>query len=186
LVALGALLAVIGVAIWQLVIKPKEVEAGSAPTMQRSTEASDEVRLRVTAFPATAKIYIDEELMPSNPVSKTFKKDQQEHKLVAKCPGFDDEIRVISFGENSDIVLTLTAVTAPKSDAGDTEASEDDDKDAGDKQKHRPASRWYPPRPKATATAAAPPPKPEPKKPDCSPPYVIDSRGVKKFKPQCL
>jgi len=125
------------------------------------------VIVRVTAFPATAKLYLGGELLPSNPLAQSFQKDPARTlMLVAEAPAHQRETRVVRLDQDWDIVLTLTP-EAPVSAA-----------------KTRPklkASATRTPAETAALPGAAVAPEP-----DCNPPYFFDERGVKKYKSRCL
>jgi serine/threonine-protein kinase len=118
-----------------------------------------EMRLRITAFPATAKLYLDDKLLPSNPFSKSVVADGSKHELRAEAKDYKSEERELIFDQDADLVITL-AEEETKSDTQKT------------------TKRW-------TSPATGSPSKPSAPKPDCNPPFYIDARGIKKFKPKC-
>jgi serine/threonine-protein kinase len=164
----AAVIAVGAVAAWQFYSRPKPavldrptvreatIAASSAPTVRRVT-------VRLTAFPATAKLFWDGELLPSNPTTRSHAADSNtKHRLVARAEGYEEELREIRLDQDVDIVLTLREKPRPASSAQLAEAP-----------KKRPKTMRSP------ASSARPAIR-------CDPPYVIDDRGVKKYKTECL
>jgi serine/threonine-protein kinase len=141
------------------------VEPAAAPAAPSAvapiTVAPARVTLRVTAFPATAKLYLGGELLPSNPLSQSFARDPaRTMMLVAEAAGHERETRVVRLDQDWDIVLTLTP-RAP----------------APVESQVRPKTKLVRKEPRARASEV---------EPDCNPPYFVDERGVKKYKPRCL
>ena len=62
----AAVLILVGAGVYSRLHAP-EVSVKSATVEAPAPIQNTKVRLRVTAFPATAKVYVDDELMPSNP-----------------------------------------------------------------------------------------------------------------------
>jgi eukaryotic-like serine/threonine-protein kinase len=163
----GVLLLGVGLGAWQLRERDRAAAAVSGqPALENSAgPAQETVRLHITAFPAHAHVYVDEQLTPSNPYSRFVQRDNGvKHRIRVEASDHRSETREVTFDADADLVITLqptpTAVVAPQRDA-------------------EPVRRGPTPTP---APVAAPPPVVS----DCDPPYFIDARGVKKFKPQCL
>ena len=156
-----ALLALVTVFGWGYFGGTEPARAPAVPTVVApATAAPARVTLRVTAFPATAKLYLGGELLPSNPLSQSFPRDPARTvMLVAEAAGHDRETRVVRLDQDWDIVLTLTPQPA-----------------AVEQPKPKPKNQTARKEPRAQA-------EPEP---DCNPPYFFDERGVKKYKPRCL
>ncbi len=167
-----------------LLLRPAEQPAPNvaAATPEATEEAPHEVRLRVTAFPATALIHLDGEVMPSNPFSRSLPIDSKKtHIIEATADGYTPVTREIRFDQDQEIVVTLAEQPHPDAEATD-EGEEEPDADEGDSKTVAKVTRpRYRPRPKVVNATPAPAPRA-----DCDPPYYVDERGVKKFKSQCL
>jgi eukaryotic-like serine/threonine-protein kinase len=121
------------------------------------------VQLRITAFPAVAKIYLDNQLLPGNPHQQAVPREATKHALRFEAPDHRIEEREISFEQDSDLVVALTPL--PKAVPSEV------------------------PTRRTPTISRLPPPRPVPPRPvsgKCDPPYTVDSRGVKKYKPECL
>jgi serine/threonine-protein kinase len=163
--ALFAGLAVVAAAVSGVLLlrSPDPKDAPENPSLGAPAPASTQVTLRLTAFPGSAKIYLDGELMPSNPLNKAFHKDEQQHTLRFEAPGHDTEERKLTFEQDSEIVVSLRETPKPVVSAPSATA---------EKKPSNGASK----------------PRPVVKKPSvsCDPPFVVDARGVKRYKPECL
>ncbi len=126
------------------------------------------VQLRITAFPAVAKIYLDNQLLPGNPHQQVVPRDGSKHALRFEAPDHRVEEREISFEQDADLVVALTPLpkSVPSSDAP-----------------RAPKPPQFGPRiPKAPPpTIVRTPPSNK-----CDPPYTIDKNGTKKWKVECL
>jgi serine/threonine-protein kinase len=116
------------------------------------------VRFRVTAFPGAAKIYLDDALLPSNPHSQDVPRDAKKHTLRFEADGHGTEQREIAFDRDSEIVVMLQQLP----------------------QKPAPVESTKP-------TVKRPPVGSivKPKKPGCDPPFTVDAKGIKRYKPEC-
>ncbi len=172
IVAVGLLFVAVGV--WAVRGRTTTAEARSAPaTAAAAAEAPSTVRLHITAFPANAKVFVDGELAPSNPYSRNFpRQGDTKHKITIEAPDHQSETREVVYDADNDLVITLMPVAAatielqPRSD--------------------RSGSSNPAPSPRHRAVAAPAPAAAPARGADCEPPYYVDARGVKKFKPQCL
>ncbi|AKT41414.1 serine/threonine protein kinase [Chondromyces crocatus] len=66
-----------------------------------------EVDLKVTARPAEARFFLDDVLLPGNPVSRRVPRDGSKHRLRAEAAGYKTETRELSFDKDFDIELAL-------------------------------------------------------------------------------
>jgi serine/threonine-protein kinase len=152
-------------AVWKISAAPAEHEAArgastpsasTAPVAPPKDSAPAEVLLRITAFPVSARLFLDDRELPGNPYSSSVKFDKSPHAIRAEAEGHVSSSVAVSFDRDRDVVITLETqkpVVAPK---------------------------------KQTTTRRAPSePASTPPAPNCNPPYFIED-GIKKFKPGCL
>ncbi|HEY4105448.1 MAG TPA: serine/threonine-protein kinase, partial [Polyangiaceae bacterium] len=143
--------------------------AAPAPATDKPLPAATTVTLNVTAFPATARLYLDDQPLTANPFFQTVPRDDREHNIEARAPGYVSEVRNLHFDQNANIVLHLSAAPAPPPNASPVpSAAPASAKTQGGR---RPSAKQ------------ATPSKPSV---DCSVPFTLDSAGVKHFKPECL
>jgi serine/threonine-protein kinase len=172
----GALVAVVGFATWQVISARKTPDAleptrqvAATPTAAPTTMGPQgvpaagtqrkEILLRVTAFPLAAEITLDGAPLPGNPYAGAVPADGVEHRIEATAPGFETASKVATFRPDMDVDVVLS-LTPDKP------------------QRKRGVIRPPVVGPKPTAQ--------ERTGPDCTPPYYVDERGVKKFKTGCL
>jgi serine/threonine-protein kinase len=168
LVAL-ATVAVLGTLLWLGRSAPTASDSGRAASAPAAAPA---ILVRITAFPASSKIYLDGELLPSNPASRSVASDTRTHVLEARAEGYQNEQREVRFDQNQDIVLALNAARGVGPSAAPSSST----------PKSRPARSTKPaPSPAASARSVSPNGNV-----DCNPPYTLDAHGVKQFKLQCL
>jgi serine/threonine-protein kinase len=162
---LGATLLVglASVGAWGMVGKGKSRSADAsgtsiavAPVAPPST-----IQLRVTAFPATAKIYLDGNLLPSNPYAQALPRDGTKHALRFEAEDHDVDQRELAFDQDAELVVTLRRT--PKRPEPEIAPTVSKPKVAVARKRR-----------KAAAASA------------CEPPFVVDERGVKRYKPECL
>jgi serine/threonine-protein kinase len=154
---------------------PLVLEGGDSTSHARHPAAAAQgevVRLRVTAFPAEARLLLDDVELEGNPHLGTYAKDDATpHLLRGSAAGYETVTRELRLSDDQDLVLTLRRA-APKAETA-----------------ARP-SRGAPARPAAVRRpaeqAARPAPPAAPPTTRCEPPYYFDERGIKKYKPECL
>ncbi len=130
------------------------------------------VTLNVTAFPAAARLYLDDQPIASNPLFQRVARDDRSHRIEARAAGYVSESRSLRFDENANIVLQLSPLAAPPVTASAPTAVSAPSSKAPSGKPHvvaKPISR-HDAKPSV----------------DCSQPYTLDSAGVKRFKPECL
>jgi eukaryotic-like serine/threonine-protein kinase len=160
----GALLvALAGVGVWALVGRGNAAPADVVPQAAVASAPARSLDLRITAFPATARIYLDDRLLPSNPWTQRLPRDGTKHVVRFKADDHESEERELIFDQDSDLVVSLK----PARKAAEVPASNS----AAEK-----------PRPPAKRAPAAV----QRKVPGCDPPFTVDERGIKRYKPQCL
>jgi serine/threonine protein kinase len=167
----AALLAVALLAWWSFRPRPAEPElvVAAAPAQEAQTGAAQaapapvappvpqEISLRISVLPATAQLFLDDRPLSSNPYTTTLPKSADEHTIRAEAPGFTPVLRRITYLENANVELTLEA-EKPKA----------------------------PRRTKAKPDTAAAPAEAAPAAVDCSVPYYLDERGVRRIRRECL
>jgi hypothetical protein len=176
-VVLGTALLIGGGSLWwraaakrQAVAAPEPVivqpsasvaQESNAPATSVSSEQKKDVMLRVTAFPLSAEIRLDGKPLSGNPYLGPVPLDDNEHQIEARADGHETQSTTVKFERDVDVVVTL------------------------EKEKSTAPRRRYIPR-RAPAPAPKPAPQNKPASADCDPPFYLDSRGVKKYKPGCL
>ncbi len=69
------------------------------------------VTITLGAKPTEAKLYLDDTTLPSNPLRKTFHKDNQPHSIRAEAPGYVTRSVAVTFDSDKEIVLALDKTT---------------------------------------------------------------------------
>jgi serine/threonine protein kinase len=135
------------------------LSAATAPpptVASAATPAMVTVTVSLSASPIEAKLYLDETALETNPFSAKMPRDGVTHHVRAEAPGYVTTTTGIVLDKDAAVVLSLEKAQ-PKAAGG------------GARKALRPSS----------SAVAAP-------KADCNPPFFIDERGIKKFKPECL
>jgi serine/threonine-protein kinase len=180
LLVVPALLAAGGVLWWRGSHASQSNEARAAAVPARAVDAppaATNATIEFKVTPAEAKLFLDDEPLPSNPTSKVLHIDGTIHRLRANADGFNSATAEFTVTRDTSLSLALTEAAAPASDAeGATTTS-----------KGKP--RFYPRgvvRPRAsTEGAAAPAPASKPSNCEDSP-FFVDKDGIKKMRPECL
>ncbi len=164
----GAILAA-ATAVAVVASRPEPNPAPAAPAPVAAPPEVKDVQVRITAFPATATVFVDGKPVAGNPYSETRPIDGQPHTIRAEAEGHIARSETVTFDADRDIVLVLQQAPKPEPEP-------------------EPEAKAKPPEPvKVPRVRRAPPPAPKPApRPNCNPPYTVDSRGVKKFKPECI
>jgi serine/threonine-protein kinase len=120
------------------------------------------VTVALSTTPARASLFLDGRLLPGNPYTATLPLDGAQHRVRAEAPGYFARTVTLAPDHNTEMSIALDPVR------GGPPA--------------RPAPAPPPPPP------ASPPPDPNAaaRNARCSPPYVVDSDGIKRFRPECL
>ena len=129
------------------------------------TPAPPSVTLRLSAAPPHAAIRLDGVDLDANPATVVRAQDHVGHDVRVEAPGFTPERFSITFASDSERHIELKPEAAPR----------------------------VPPLPPSPAPMASKPPPtatrakaPQAQSVNCSPPYVIESDGLKTYKPECL
>ncbi|HEX3776256.1 MAG TPA: protein kinase, partial [Polyangiaceae bacterium] len=144
--------------------------AVATPASDKAGPSATTVTLNVTAFPAAAHLYLDDQPLASNPLFQTVPRDDREHRIEARAAGYVSEVRSVQFDQNANIVLHLSAVPAAPAEAAAVPSA------SPPSVKSQPARRSVSKQPAAPSKPSV----------DCSVPFTLDSSGVKHFKPECL
>jgi len=159
--AIGALLVATTVAVAGRLTRGPAGHAEPVSSSERDVAAPPlaSALLRVTAFPAAARVLIDGRDTGENPCAREVRAGT-EVALRVEAPGYLPIERSLRVSKDQELVLSLQA--SPPVAAVTPSA--------------RPPvpTRFPAPSPPPVANA------------DCTPPYYLDARGVKKFKPECL
>jgi serine/threonine-protein kinase len=179
----AALLVVGGLVAWRVVaLQAQQASSAEVAAAPAAPAPKPEVRLRLTAYPADAKVYLDDKLVETNPFEAVYSADGSRHVVRAEADGYAPATREVRLHRDAEVILNLqplpaaeaepTAPTAPAQGGG----------------RRGTGGRPQPQGGAATPDAEPPAPaeKPAAANSDCTPPYYLDERGVKKYKPQCL
>jgi serine/threonine-protein kinase len=174
------LAATVGLLVWLVVRETRSPGAGvgasaTASISSGSAPAPQRRQVRFTAFPSNAEMLVDGSLVDGNPYSTELPGDEAPHEVTVTAPGYQSLTRSFSLRTDVDIVFRLT----PEGSAAGASTGE-------------PPTNLPPPKAEVypqpvRLRAEAPPPVPPPANTThCSPPYVVDTRGIKRFKPECV
>jgi serine/threonine-protein kinase len=144
---------------------PPPTSAAIPPAPVASVDEKDRAYVHVSfeANPVRARLFLDDELLPSNPFLGTRPRDAQQHVLRVEAPGYRSETIAVDLSGPTESKLDLVplATVLPKTAA-------------------RPSiGRTAPSSVASTAT-------PAPSARSCNPPFIFDENGIKSFKPECL
>jgi len=177
---LGAAIAIIAVMAWKMAARDEkdrralEQPAPAPATLPEPPEkspAADRVLIRMSAVPNEAKLFFDDEQLPSNPFARAMTADGSHHVVRAEAAGYATGSTAVVLERDADVVLTLERAKKAEPPAPPNKGG----------------SR--PPPPRTSPPPASPPPAnplPPPAKPDCNPPYYVDSHGIKRYKAECM
>jgi serine/threonine-protein kinase len=133
------------------------VPVPTAPTPSEKP-ATQRTVIRISASPPEAKLFFDGEALAMNPFIRDVSVDGSEHEVRAEAEGYVSRTAKVVGSRDAEVILKLDRLPAEKRKV--TSAS-------------LPASKKV-----GTSSGGA--------KPQCDPPFTIDSHGVKKFKVECL
>jgi hypothetical protein len=190
LVVVPLLLGAAGIYFWREshAQPPVETHPSATPPVARAPEAAPAptnatIEFKVT--PGEAKLFLDDDPLPSNPTSKVLKIDGRIHRLRATADGFNAATAEFTATRDTTINLDLTPTATPAM----TISNDDDGKNRGRGFVRGGVGRVRPgvPGTPATTPEAAPaPPPPTPKVANCDSPFFVDKDGIKKMRPECL
>jgi hypothetical protein len=154
---------------------PAALPPPPAATEPAAEKPASKVSIRLSASPPDARLFFDNEQLPSNPYAGALAPDGNQHTVRAEAQGYTGSSTTFILDRDADIVLALerNSKSSPPTAAND-----------------RGRGRGHavpPPTPQPQPQTAPPPPPPPPTaKADCNPPYFVDQRGIKKYKPECM
>jgi hypothetical protein len=73
--------------------------------------------VKIRAFPQESRIYLDGELLDSNPFAGVFTADNELHRLRIEAPGFVSSNQTIKLEQDSTLELALVAESTRALDA---------------------------------------------------------------------
>jgi serine/threonine-protein kinase len=193
-VAVPLLLGAAGFYLWRSnAAPPTSAQAVSTAPVARAPEAppaptNATIEFKVT--PGEAKLFLDDEPLPSNPTSKVLRVDGAIHRLRATADGFAAATAEFTATRDTTLDLDLTPLPAPTVAATDEDSGPSKVRPRGSV---RGVSRVRPVAPAPASTPApaptpkeAVPPAPPPKVANCDAPFFVDKNGIKKMRPECL
>ncbi len=101
-IAIGSVLAAVGLARREA---PDATASGA--------EAPRDVRVRIEASPADAKLYLDDAPLDTNPSMAQRPRDALAHRIRGEAPGFAPSTVTVTFDRDVDVVLALERLAAP-------------------------------------------------------------------------
>jgi len=143
------------------------------------------VAVSIAASPETATLTLDGELLPGNPFSGRFPKDDKRHALLIEAAGHVSQTLQLTFSEDRSVALTLSPLPPPPSSASATRAQEDEPAAASTRTSAHGGSSRRPSGAGSRPVASTPQPSAKVRV-NCTPPYLIDSNGFKVYKTGCL
>jgi serine/threonine protein kinase len=177
-VALGVL-----ILFWGLREQPQPPPAPKAAPLVVSAPAPS-VGISIQALPANAEISIDG-VPVSNPYVVERARDKATHRVRVTAPGFVADEAELVFDTDVRIFRALSALPAPVTTGATLVAPAAASRPgptaraAASVDVSAPAASGAAVAPSASVAAPAAPPA-------CDPPYFLDPRGIKKFKPECI
>jgi serine/threonine-protein kinase len=166
-----ALFALAGAATIYVGLKSREPEAAAA----RPAPAAEQQRLvtlSVAASPVDAVVSLDGKPAGSNPWTTRLPASGQTARIEVTSPGHRPFTQEVTLLADVSLSVQLEALAPRAVAAPEPSAS------AGRSSKASGKARIVAVQPVAAPPAAA--------KPNCNPPYTLDTEGVKTFKPECL
>jgi len=158
----------------------------AAPALAPAAAAATRVSVALQASPSDAKLYLDDEPLPTNPTTKLLSTDGKAHVLRAEAPGFVNATTEFSPTKDGTVALTLSP-TDRATHSGDSSAPSAHRYPVNPARAGRPVAAA----PAAAPVAAAPAPAPAapvaaaPAKPNCDNPIFLDKDGIRRVRAEC-
>jgi serine/threonine-protein kinase len=161
----------LGLAILAWGVREKPGRASNDSPAPSAAQSPRSVTISIEARPTTASIWLDDVPLP-NPYSAEHARDGELHRVRVAAPGYVTEDTEVRFDADVRMFRSLLPERAPEISSGSVVSTA-----ALPPHAHptAPAANA----PSARASTPAPPAS-------CDPPYYLDARGIKKFKPECL
>ena len=156
----------------------------AVPPVAVAAPAIKRVTIAFQASPQEAKLYVDDEALPSNPATKLVAVDGKTHVLRAEAPGYSRGTTEFMPTQDTTLDLSLTA----------TEQSAHSTQSSGSRRvlprlgtgRPAPGVVTATATPGAPATAApAAPTVAAAAKPNCDNPIFLDKDGIRRVRPEC-
>jgi serine/threonine-protein kinase len=153
--------------------RDQQVVSSTTTTAPRSEPVTTVARrgVRVTVFPQSAELVIDGKAVKGNPFSATMEVDDEEHVVDVTAAGYEKQTRTFTLAEDVDLVVHMRPLPQPTATSATPTA---------------PQTAAPPPKPPVRSRKPEAPKAAEPANPECTPPYIVDERGIKRFKFECL
>lgn len=137
--------------------------------------------VRFTAFPRNARIEIDGVPTSSNPFSTTMPADDRDHRVQIAAQGFEPIAETFRLDRGDvDVVFRLQAEVSP-------EPSSERARDVRPDPSIEPApANKSTSRVEGSASTSTSSTEVEATPGECDPPFVVDGRGIKRFKEHCM
>lgn len=154
--------------------------AASVSSTPRAPELVERATITLRAEPSGAKLFLDDEELPSNPMVKVMEVDSEIHSLRAEAPGYLASSAEFTVRHDDTVALSLTKAEEPASVVPPPSASAASTPGAWSKgrvTKSR-AVRLATPQPVSEVRHEKPT--------RCAQPFFVDSDGIKRIRPECL
>ncbi|HTQ04440.1 MAG TPA: serine/threonine-protein kinase [Polyangiaceae bacterium] len=158
-------------------------QPASAPvTVAQPAPAPTSVTIEFRASPASAKLYLDGDALPSNPTSKIMHVDDTVHRFRAEADGFNTATSEFTSRQDTKLELSLAQTTpaAPATAEDEAAATTNKGRTRAVRGVHARPVEGPAGGPAPTAAATSAP------KANCDAPFFVDKDGIKKMRPECL
>jgi serine/threonine-protein kinase len=153
---------------------PKE----TAPSPKPEAVQPATVTIQLRASPPDAKLFLDNQSLPSNPTSKVIAVDGAVHRVRAEAAGYRTVVEEFSPRRDGTVEINLVKVESPSvTQRPSTRVRVPIVKPAA-----KPAAQPSAAQPPAAQPSAAQPPAPK----ACTQPFFIDSDGIRRLRPECI
>lgn len=177
-VVIGALVLLVGGAVYALTSRaPEPVATPVAPPQVPAAPAAPAqptiATLQLRASPPEARLFLNDEALPSNPTSKVLPINGSVYRLRAEAPGYSTGVEEFSPTRDGEIEINLQKATTASSEK------------AASRGARGVRIATPPPNPAAAKPSAPAPASAAPAKVSCAQPFFVDSDGIKKLRPDC-